>query len=380
MANFTKLDLRIESGMPIHINKDYLQVYIDSLLLFLSDLDYMHTFSFAKSVLFNEEIKSNNNIEGINDDLRLIDKVIENAKEKITDLEPRRIINLYKGYQYILEHKEINQESLKELYAILSNGLLCKEDLERMGEYYRTAPVYILKSGRLDYTPFMGINHDKLPYFMDSLFEYINTDNEKNEMDIFIKSQIIHFYFVYIHPYFDVNGRTSRTTAMWYMLNKEVYPYIIFNRAISFKQREYSETIIKARSYGDITLFLKYLITSVEEELEKEYVIDNIKNISNQKLSKEEFQILEYFLSVNGNLTIKDVAAFYNSYNNKKKVLDIYKELLLPLLEKGILLSIGETKSYIASDIHNQNLVLNPKNIDVNPEKIKYLKLSKYTK
>ena len=50
----------------------------------------------------------------------------------------------------------------------------------------------------------------------------------------------MHFYFVYIHPYFDVNGRTSRTLAMWYLLNEEAYPYIIFNRAINNNASNYS--------------------------------------------------------------------------------------------------------------------------------------------
>ena len=73
---------------------------------------------------------------------------------------------------------------------------------------------------------------------MNQLFEFINNNElEETEINKFIKSQIMHFYFVYIHPYFDVNGRTSRTVAMWYLLNNKNYPYIIFNRAIEFNKK-----------------------------------------------------------------------------------------------------------------------------------------------
>lgn len=47
-----------------------------------------------------------------------------------------------------------------------------------------------------------------VPGLMDSLFKYI----KKNENIIhpFILSSIFHYYFVYIHPYTDGNGRTAR--------------------------------------------------------------------------------------------------------------------------------------------------------------------------
>ena len=111
-----------------------------------------------------------------------------------------------------------------------------------MGDYYRNGPVYILKGICLTNDCFMGMDKDKIEYFMNQFFEFINSkDMEDSEIDIFIKSQVMHFYFVYIHPYFDVNGRTSRTVSMWYLLNNKNYPYVIFNRAISFAKSEYEK-------------------------------------------------------------------------------------------------------------------------------------------
>mgnify|MGYP003296361204 FL=1 len=76
----------------------------------------------------------------------------------------------------------------------------------------------------------------------------------------------MHFYFVYIHPYFDINGRTSRTVAMWYLLNNSIYPYIIFNRGINFDST-YDKTIRECKDRYEITKFLKYMLINVKKEL-----------------------------------------------------------------------------------------------------------------
>ena len=367
----------------------YLKPYINELLYFLDGNEYMQTIDFAKTILFNAEIKFNNNIEGINDGIEVIDEIIDKMYLNLHGLETKRIINLYKGYRYILSGQEINKDTLKQLYGILSDGLLNDSDKAMMGEYYRLGDVNILRGGHLvkPYmgmeeninNPFTGVRYDKIEKLMDVFFEYINSDTPNDEVSVFIKSQIMHFYFVYIHPYFDVNGRTSRTLAMWYLLNNKSYPYIIFNRAIAFSEKTYSDNIVKGKVSGDITLFLRYMLESVLRALEKEYLINNIVNNSSVSLSKDERQILECFLSLKGEITVKDLASVYNSYNNKKKIMELYKNKILTLINKGILLDLGNTKSYIAPGINNIKLAINKENISVDSEKVKHLKLNKYT-
>ena len=366
------IDLKMENGKNLSINREYLKDKENELYEFLNDLDYVHTLKFVKSVLLRDEIKSNNAIEGINDDINSIKKALRGRSKKIT-LTRQRIINLYHGYQYILNNKSINKDTLKELYNILSKDILESYDVNNMGEFYRLKPVYILKGGYLSKEPFMGINEEKLDYFMNKLFDYINNDNNTNELETFIKSQIIHFYFVYIHPYFDVNGRTSRTVSMWYLLNNKTYPYIIFNRAIAYSKSNYEHNIIKGRTYGDITLFIEYMLNSVLIELEKFNLIHNIGQ--NNNLTEDDKVILDYMLTIKSNLTIKDVARFYNEYNEVKKIKDIYLEKIIPLIDKNIIIETKSTKSYINTNMHNKFLQINPKIIDIDKEKIKHLDL-----
>lgn len=381
MGKYQMLNLETENGNHIHLNNEVLKQYKDELLEFLNDEDYMKTLKFAKSVIMNQEIKSNNNIEGINDDLSIIDEIIKRKKSSLCLEDRKRIINLYKGYKYIFEHKNINKESLRQLYSILSDGILNEYDAKNMGDYYRNGPVYILKGICLTNDCFMGMDKDKIEYFMNQFFEFINSkDMEDSEIDIFIKSQVMHFYFVYIHPYFDVNGRTSRTVSMWYLLNNKNYPYVIFNRAISFAKSEYEKNIVKGRAYGDITLFLKYMLTSVEKELEKQYLIKQIIDKSGVNISSEENEMLEYLITIKGNTTVKDLAVMYNNYNMHQRPKVIFEEKILPLMDKSILVNKGYTKSFITSTMPNMNIGLNPDIIDVNPEKIKHLQIDRLIK
>lgn len=374
MEGTVKTPLETGYGNKVFYHRDYLKQFEDDLLSFLEDKDYMRNFNFAKNMMMPEEIQANNSIEGITDDLSVIGDVMQNKQIK------PRIANLYNGYRYILTHRQIDKESVRKLYAIISKDLLNDHDRTNMGKYYRTKPVYILKGGRLDIDPYLGVDADKIDYYMDELFDYINSDNQNDEIANFIKSQVMHFYFVFIHPYFDMNGRTSRTLSMWYLLNQKTYPYIILNRSIAFDKQSYENKIIAARERGDITLFLKYMMVQVLKELEKEYVIGNIRKNAPYKISKEESQMIEYFISLNGNLTIKDLATIYNNYNSKRKILDITTDRIDPLIEKGVLLNTGDTKKFITGTRHNSNLILNPEFIDVNPKTLKYLKLERYTK
>lgn len=357
--DFTYLNLTDENNNSFYFNQNYLQRFEEDILFFLKDLDYMKKLEFAKSIL-NGEIKANNTIEGVNDDIMEIEKA---------DV-PDRIKNLSKGYKYILENKEINKETLKKLYSILSNNLLDECDLNMMGKYYRNDKVYILKGRNLSIEPYMGIDEKHIDKHMNELFEFINDEN----FDPFIKSQIMHFYFVYIHPYFDVNGRTSRTLSLWYLLNNNAYPFTIFTKAITYNQKEYEKNIILSKK-GDITLFLKYMMKEVLKQLEKEYIIRNI----NIDLNQEEKQIIEYFISLNSNLTIKDLVRFYNKFNPRKNPYTLSKQLIIPLIDKNIFIKRNITKGRLYKNQNNYYIILNKDLININEEKLKYTNIKKYT-
>ena len=73
MTKIIETNLKLQNGYNIHVNDSYLDTYKNDILEFLDDLDEFKTIDFAKSVMMGQEIKANNTIEGIFDDLSKID-------------------------------------------------------------------------------------------------------------------------------------------------------------------------------------------------------------------------------------------------------------------------------------------------------------------
>ena len=373
----SKTEFKRDEKRNIFINYDSLEEKKESLSEFVSNEPLLNKSKFSKTD-FPQEIKFNNAIEGIDDDVSDIEKLLSRSFMPV-NRDKTRILNLYNGYKYILKNKEINKDNLRELYGILSNDLLKVNDSKRMGEYYREGPVYILRGISFD-RYFEGVPVEHIDEYMNILFDYINRNDDNTDIDTFIKSQIIHCYLVYIHPYFDVNGRTSRTLAMWYLFNKKDLSYMTFNRSISFMKSKYEKSLIELREKGDMTPFLKYMLDAERLELEKEYVINNIEKNIGKKLSNEEYLTLEYLLSMNSHLTLLDLIRMYNEFNTKKKKHIVLEDEINPLIEKGIILEKDPTKHGIADGIQNKRILVNGDMIDVDTKKIKILKLDKYTK
>lgn len=351
----------------LFIESDLLKIKKENLEQFIASEKNMMSIEFAKKVLPSNEVQSNNMVEGYYDDIEKINFIVrqKNAYKSTRDEEKRRILNLVSGYSYVLKGKEINKNTLKELYDILSKGLLTKEELKNMGEFYRTDDVFIYYSDNICKEPDLGVKAHLITEKMDALFTFINNYSLGETLtDEFIKSQIIHFYFVYIHPYFDINGRTARTTSLWHLLNEKAYPFVIFNRGIQIDKSKYYKIIRDVKKYSNINYFLDFMLDSVLMELKKECVMQSIKESSSQKLTATDYQTLHYLLSINGLCTALDFVDIYNSCNEKKRAGNLYEQMLLPLLEKDIIIKGRDTKRHISSDLDNFIIELNPKFID----------------
>ncbi|MEG1506888.1 MAG: Fic family protein [Bacilli bacterium] len=369
------LNLTHNDGTKLFLKPSSFVSLANELEEFLEGEKHLATKTFAKKVMFSHEIKANNQVEGYGDDIFLIKEVIKKA-EGIKDSEQRqRILNLYHGYNYILKGNDINPDTLKKLYSLLSKDLLIESDAVRMGEYYRTAPVYILKGGRLDLEPDQGVDESRIEEFISKYFEFLNTNFDGSMTDEYIKSQILHYYFVYIHPYFDVNGRTSRTLAMWYLLNNKCYPYIIFNRGIGFQGRDYDRVIEDVKKFNDLSFFISYMLRTVKIELEKEYIMQVVASYASEKLDATDYQTLLYFLSMNGLKTVMDFSSIYNRFNDKKRVRVIFDTMIKPLLDKGIFDIERPTNKLMYNDNVNLVLKLKPSLDGIDRNKVKNVNL-----
>jgi hypothetical protein len=135
----------------------------------------------------------------------------------------------------------------RELFAPSVNaGLISASDLAG----YRNQPVYIRKSRHVP------PRYEAVPDLMPAFFSLLNDEEEPA-----VKAVLGHFFFVYIHPYIDGNGRMGRF-LMNVMLAGGGYPWTV----IPLETRnDYMTTLEEASLKKKIESFSRFLAELVQK-------------------------------------------------------------------------------------------------------------------
>ena len=251
----------------------------------------------------------------------------------------------WEAFKYTLNNSDINKESIRNLYSILSKEELIPDEREAMGDYYRKN-IEFIQSGSSYFVTKVGPNPGEIDKYMDDFIEFINNF----ELDEFIKSQIISLYLVYIHPYPNVNGRMSVMLASWYLTKNNKFSYIVFNRIRAHKSSSYTKNLKSIYNHGNITPFLTFIIKETKNYLEKmkqilEYCklgkIDDVK----------KFKVLEY-LFILKNPNFLSLMTFNNCQKNFIPMEEM-KSILSSFLEDDLIYeSNGEYRLSIEKSYH----------------------------
>ena len=227
----------------------------------------------AISRLFSE-IEGSLNIENVPTTRKRIAEIHES--EKVVDDNDMIIKNMIDAVNFIVREKPaFNKENLRRLYTILSNGSLDADKMLKDGSYYRDDKVYI--------DVYEGADHQIIDACMDSLFAFANDPANIEKYDILLP-YICHYYIVYIHPYFDYNGRTARMVSFWLSYIHDIAGAPLFmSEAINENKGDYYRAIVNTRNTNnDLTYFLGYIL---ETSIKYSFVYKNLEEIRNE-LSK----------------------------------------------------------------------------------------------
>jgi len=222
------------------------------------------------------EIESSLSIEGVRSTRAKIEKINQLNYDELDNINDIIVKNMLLGYEFI-KNKDITEENIFELYKILSNKCL-KDHEQLLPNYkYRHDDVHIVDSAQAIVD--RGVDWKKLQDSMGQMINYIN--KEKSYSEHLIASHIIHFYLIYLHPYFDYNGRMARVLSYWY--NQRYAPslsLLLVSEAINnkvYKNGYYTAIANSRKEDNDITYFLEY-IADIMLEYTKVYI--NFNNIS----------------------------------------------------------------------------------------------------
>ena len=272
------------------------------------------------------EIEGTLNVENVPTTHKRVKDIYQ--KKTLTDKNDIIVKNMIDAMQFIVKEKpSFDKENLLKLYNILSFNCLDDEDKLKEGTYYRDEGVLV--------GGFEGAPDSMIEECMDSLFTFVNNSENVKKYGALLP-HICHYYILYIHPYFDYNGRTARMVSFWlnYIFDINDAP-LFMSEAINDNKKEYYRAITNTRNtYNDLTYFLGYIL---ETAIKYSLVYKNLEEVK-EKLSKTgdtltstEWGYLKKIIIHNstGYFTYKDFFEYIHSTMTKQgglKILNAFVE------------------------------------------------------
>ena len=157
--------------------------------------------------------------------------------------------NNYDALTYVLEHLE---EPITEETAFQIARIVTQSASEVQVNGYRTGPVYVTGRDGVVYTP---PEAKRVPEMMKRLFAFIAA----SELPPVLKACIAHFYFAYVHPFGDGNGRTARALSYMMLLQAgyDFFRYFSISGIVAQERGKYYRAMLNVEeSDGDMTYFI----------------------------------------------------------------------------------------------------------------------------
>lgn len=242
--------------------------------------------------------------------------------------------NNYDALTYVLEHleDEISEETILQIAQIVTRSAA-----EVQVNGYRNGAVYVTGREGVVYTPPQA---DAVPEMMRSLVTFI----QKSELHPLLKACIAHFYFVYIHPFGDGNGRTARALSYMMLLQSgyDFFRYFSISGIVAEERGKYYRSMRNVEnSDGDMTYFIDAysgMLARTVEQMEnhlKYHVIagQKLKELEqNSTLNERQLKGAKWLLESSGsNVTVEIWRKKY------KVVTETARRDLLALCDAGLL-------------------------------------------
>ena len=260
--------------------------------------------------ILSNELYKTNKIEGI-----------ETVKSEIhTSLKDNRKANkkVNKLDGIIKKYKDIMEKNFKDTQHIDSLSSFRKiydemfEDFEKSGnykldgKYFRKDTVKVING--LGKTIHIGINGEEaIEKNIEDLIQFMN----RKDIPFLVKASISHFFFEYIHPFYDGNGRFGRYLLSLYLARKlDILTAFSVSYSISKNLDDYYKFFVEVEdvnNYGEITFFVENILKTIKsgQEMIIELLSDSIMKFNysmeilkeiTKKLSEKENIMLQIYL------------------------------------------------------------------------------------
>ena len=263
----------------------------------------------VNKILSNELYKTNK-IEGIESSKsQIYSSLKENGK---SNKKANKLEGIIKKYKDIMEKNFKDTEHIDSLSSFRKIYDEMFEDFEKSGnykldgKYFRKDTVKIINS--VGKTIHIGINGEEaIEKNMEDLIQFMN----RKDIPFLVKASISHFFFEYIHPFYDGNGRFGRYLLSLYLARKlDILTAFSVSYSISKNLDDYYKSFVEVEdvnNYGEITFFVENILKTIKngQEMIIELLNDSIirfnhsmeiLNEISKNLSEKENIMLQIYL------------------------------------------------------------------------------------
>lgn len=308
----------------------------------------------------SEELYNTNELEGISSNR---EEIVRSTKDVLLKRKSKkRFESMIKSYFRLLDDFEYPKTptDIRTIYDDITQGEIDPQELPD-GEIFRKDITYILKKSGSGKVIHQGMTPEsEIITWMEKLLEFMNNDHFN--IPNIIKVAVGHYYFGYIHPFYDGNGRTSRFISSMY-LSRDLgsISTLSLSRGCNKYKTKYLEAFEisnSIRSRGEMNSFIDTFLEIVIEALkqmnaelkEKSHLLNMaLRKINSDpglkgmpKSHREMMFVLaqNHFFDSSSGLTVGDLSGIFN------KSAATIRKIVKDLLELSMVEQKGERPAY----------------------------------
>ena len=260
--------------------------------------------------ILSNELYKTNKIEGIE---AVKSEIYTSLKDnKKLNNKSNKLDGIIKKYKDIMEKNFKDTQHIDNLSSFRKIYDEMFEDFEKSGnykldgKYFRKDTVKVING--LGNTIHIGINGEEaIEKSIEDLIQFMN----RKDIPFLVKASISHFFFEYIHPFYDGNGRFGRYLLSLYLARKlDILTAFSVSYSISKNLDDYYKSFVEVEdvnNYGEITFFVENILKTIKsgQEMIIELLSDSIMKFNHsmeilkeitKKLSEKENIMLQIYL------------------------------------------------------------------------------------
>ena len=260
--------------------------------------------------ILSNELYKTNKIEGIETVKSEIHSSLKD--DRTSNKKSNKLDGIIKKYKNIMENNFEDTEHIDNLSSFRKIYDEMFEDFEKSGnykldgKYFRKDIVKVING--LGNIIHIGVNGEEaIEKNIESLIEFMN----RKDITFLLKASIVHFFFEYIHPFYDGNGRFGRYLLSLYLARKlDNLTAFSVSYSISRNLDDYYKSFVEVEdvtNYGEITFFVENILKTIKngQEMIIELLNDSVMRFKHsmeildeltKELSEKENIILQIYL------------------------------------------------------------------------------------